>query len=397
MANVLCVFENIIATVAVTEKFFRELSEYDKRIAVKYLSVAQVKKRDVEWCDILYMIRPNNAVFARLAKVAHRCGITVAFYLDDDLSMLPEGSPNMPWRKKGLALSAKNVDMIVSPSPYICKRYGDKYGVTKRVIIDTPVPKEEINKHTDGRNDQIKIVYAAGLGHKPLFDKFIRPVLSELSACYSDRVSLTFMGVHPDIHPNDYEMSISFIPPMSLEEYRKTIADENFDIGLAPLVTDEFTKCKYFNKFIEYAMFGIVGLYSNTEPYTFVIKDKENGLLVGDKPEEWLEAIGYAVDHHDVITKCRNGAYDTLKLKFDPKLIMDGFIAEIPELVEPHKNRSMRGNTIGFIKMQYLISRCGDWIYKTIFYFKRGEISEVKEGIKRKINTIRVEKSTMRT
>lgn len=392
MANVLCIYENIIATVAVTEKFFRELSEYDKRIAVKFISVSRIKKRDIEWCDILYMIRPNNSVFAKLAKVAHKCGITVAFFLDDDLSMLPNGSPGLPWRKKGLALSAKNADMIVSSSPYICKRYGDKYGVTRRVAYNTAVPKEDVKEYIDGRNDLIKIVYAAGLGHKMLFDAFIRPVLSELSDRYKDKASLTFMGVHPDINPNDYEMSIRFIPPMSFDEYRKTIAGENFDIGLAPLVTDEFTKCKYFNKFLEYAMFGIVGLYSNTEPYTFVIKDKENGLLVGDKPEDWLNTIGYAIEHREIIEKCRKGAYDTLAQKFESKLIMERFILDIPELVKTYNIRTIRDNTIGLIKLQYFISRCGDWIYKTVFYFRRGGVLEVYKAIKRRIHTIKVER-----
>lgn len=396
MANVLCIYENIIATVAGTEKFFRELSEYDERISVKSVSVSKIKKGDIEWCDVLYMVRPNNAVFARIARVAHKCGVIVAFFLDDDLSMLPNGSPNMPWRKKGLSLSAKTSDMIVSSSPYICKRYGDRFGVSRRVAVDTAVPKKDVKKHIDGKNDCIKIVYAAGLGHKTLFDKFIRPVLSELSDRYKDKASLTFMGVHPDINPDDYKMNISFIPPMSLEEYRKTIASENFDIGLAPLVTDEFTKCKYFNKFIEYAMFGIVGLYSNTEPYTFVIKDKENGLLVGEKPEDWLETIGYAIEHEDVIRKCREGACDTLDRRFDSKLLMDRFIANIPELVETHMNRTINGNSISLIKMQYFISRFGDWLYKTVFYFKRGGISEVNKGIKRKIHTIKVERHTER-
>ena len=98
MANILCVYENVIATVAITEKFFQDLSNYDNRVAVKYVPVKKLKKQDVSWCDVLYMIRPNNECFARIAKLAHQYGVTVAFFLDDDLMNLPKVHADMPWR-----------------------------------------------------------------------------------------------------------------------------------------------------------------------------------------------------------------------------------------------------------------------------------------------------------
>jgi len=392
MANILCVYENVIATVAITEKFFHDLSNYDNRIAVRYIPVIKLKKQDISWCDILYMIRPNNECFARIAKLAHQYGVTVAFFLDDDLMNLPKAHADMPWRKKGLANATRNSDIIVSSSPLICKKYGEKYNVLRTVIQDTAVPSSKIKKHVDEKNQKIKIVYSAGIAHKILFDKYIKPILGDLDKRLGDNISLTFMGVHPDVNPSEYKMSITFVNPMPFDAYRKRMEQENFDIGLAPLDSTDFTKCKYFNKFIEYAMFGVVGVYSNTEPYTFVVDHKKNGILVDNKPEDWLNAICEVVGNVNLIENCRESSYETLKKRFDSVTIMNKFIEDIPEIIREHRSKQVEVNTLFFIKFRYFISRFGDWLYKSLFYFKVGGIREVVKGIKRRINTIRIEK-----
>ena len=71
----------------------------------------------------------------------------------------------------------------------------------------------------------------------------------------------------------------------------------NWDIGLAPMPESEFHRCKYFNKYVEYASFGIAGIYSDCEPYIYGIRDKENGLLCKNTTEDWVEAISLLIDN----------------------------------------------------------------------------------------------------
>ena len=68
--------------------------------------------------------------------------------------------------------------------------------------------------------------------------------------------------------------------------------ESNFNIGFAPLDNTYFANRKYFNKYIEYTKFGILGMYSNTMPYTLIVKDKENGILV-DNSSEVKEVINW--------------------------------------------------------------------------------------------------------
>lgn len=396
MANILCIYENIIATVAGTVKFLKELSEYDNRINTKAVSIYNLKVTDITWCDILYMIRPNNECFARIARVARDIGVIVIFFLDDDLMNLPKENPDMPWRKIGLANAAQQSDIVASTSPHICRAYGDRYHVSRTVLIDSSVPQKDIKEHKYDLNPKIKIVYAAGVRHKVWFDKYIRPILSDIDKLYSNRISLTFMGVHPDINPNDYNIPIEFISSLPFDEYRKRIEIENFDIGLAPLDCSDFTKCKYFNKYIEYAMFGIVGIYSDTEPYTFVVKNRENGILVGDTSQSWLKAICEAIDNSCLIQNCRENAYISLKTRFKSTTIINGFIHDIPEVIREHTNKQLKGNPLLLIKFRYFLSRIMDWVYKTGFYFKSGGIIEVVRAFKRRINTIKIENRTQK-
>lgn len=83
---------------------------------------------------------------------------------------------------------------------------------------------------------------------------------------------------------------------MPLGEYRKKMIESEFDIGLAPLYDDSFSKCKYFNKFIEYTITGVVGIYSNVEPYVEVITDSVNGFLANNNPDDWYNKIVDALD-----------------------------------------------------------------------------------------------------
>ena len=396
MANVLCLYEEYIATVAGTEKFLKELSEYDGRVVVKSVSISKLKYSDFIWCDVLFMIRPNNLHFAKLAKKAQRIGITVVFFLDDDLMNLPKEYPDMPWRKRGLADSAENSDIIVSSNLRICKIYGEKYKISRKVVAETPVSVKDIINHDNKKNQRIKIVYAAGLAHKVLFDKYIKPILGDLDKKLGDKVSITFMGVHPEINPIEYNMPIIFIEPLPFDEYRKKIEQENFDIGLAPLDCTDFSKCKYYNKFIEYAMFGIVGIYSNTEPYTFVIKNKYNGILTGDKPENWLESICEAVENRTLLDNCRSSSYNLLNTRFNSVTIMDRIIRDIPELIREHTCKKTSGNFLFLVKITFYVCVVGDYLFKALFYLKRDGVTGLLRGIDRRNNTVKTERRAER-
>ena len=103
------------------------------------------------------------------------------------------------------------------------------------------------------------------------------------------------MGAKPDFVD---KLGLKHIPYQDgYDAYTAYMAKCNWDIGLAPMPLTEFHRCKYFNKYIEYASFGIAGVYTDCEPYVFGIRDRENGLLVNNTTEEWFAAISELIEN----------------------------------------------------------------------------------------------------
>ncbi len=90
--------------------------------------------------------------------------------------------------------------------------------------------------------------------------------------------------------------------------------------SLAPLLQTPFNKGKSFIKFLDIAAMGGVGIYSNRYPYTEVVRHGENGLLVGDAPDEWRAALQQLInDPQTTADMARQAAIDAQHIG-DPQL-----------------------------------------------------------------------------
>jgi len=63
-----------------------------------------------------------------------------------------------------------------------------------------------------------------------------------------------------------------------------------WDFGIAPLIDSVFSQSKSDMKFLDYAVQGIPGIFSNVPAYNQTIKHMENGLLA-DTPASWADAL----------------------------------------------------------------------------------------------------------
>lgn len=375
MSKVLFVYERNIPTVSIMYGVFGNEAVREWGMDVEFKSIKQIKRNDVKNCDVLILIRPNNSFSAALAKNARKSGKFIITFCDDDLLNLPKSMPNIPWRKKALIKTLCNSHMVCSSSKYICQKYS-RFALTDRyAILNTALTQEQLNElqpKRSVRNDKVKIVYAAGSDHAELFEKYVSPVMDELAKKYKDKISFTFVGVRPELKEYENKIEINYIESMKLSEYRQFMRDRGFDIGLAPLHDDEFTKCKYFNKFIEYTMSGIVGIYSAVEPYTFAVEDEKNGFLADNSPESWNETISKAIERADLRAMCLENACNKLRQDFDLQGVLRNLTADAPELVEfSTKNKIGR---IAFAKLKYKLLRPIDMIYSALFSLFHGGV-----------------------
>lgn len=381
MSRLLLAYEREIVTVTLLINGLSELSnEYGFQLKTKQL--LHISKADIDGTDIIILIRPSDVWSPVVANYAKKAGVLVITYCDDDLLSLTDNPPLVSWRKKGLEETLAFSDVIMSSSPFILEKYRKLTNGGRTALINTIVDKKEFNNtYDEGERKGIKVVYAAGVGHESLFQEFICPILPSLGKKYKGRVSLTFVGVHPDIEDLDIlqKLSVSYVDPMPLNQYRTFMAEQHFDIGLAPLCSDEFSKCKYYNKYIEYTLSGIVGVYSKTEPYTCVVKNGENGYLA--QPNEWFQVLSCAIDNYGNKKQIIKKAKDFLLENNSKDGIWKQLVIDIPELVFYGGKRIPCSQLP--IPVRYCWFRLCDVFFLTRFYLRKLGIMGFMEKVKR--------------
>lgn len=377
MSKLLFIYERDMPTVSILWDVFTHLKSYPE-IESKFIFLSDVTPADIDSCDVIIFIRPDNGYSWKIAEKAREAGhVTVAF-CDDDLLNLPKGNPSIPWRKRGIIKTLAHSDVIWSSSKYILNKYRDFTAGKRTAFADTIVRSEEMEgidvEHT---GDTVKIVYAAAPSHADLFERYIGPIVPRLTEEFGDNISFTFISVHPEIKGVPCE----YLPGMPLLEYRNYMKVQQFDIGVAPLYDDEFSKCKYFNKFLEYTIRGVVGIYSNTEPYTYVIKNGINGLLAENNPESWFQAISKAVKEKQLRLDCVRNAIKYVRDSHSEKACIEKIRQGIPEIMEA-KGEYKKCKEFVSQKYIYCLTRSLDWIYLLGFYLKHTGVKAVMKRIK---------------
>lgn len=381
MSKLLFIFEEDMPSVSITRAMFKGL-EHHPEIVSDFLYMTDVRPKDIDMSDIIIFIRPSNIYAWKIAACAAKAGHVVVTLCDDDLLNLPNDLPVIPWRKAGLLKVLKYSDAIWSSSSYVLNKYKHLIKGTSSIRLDTIVYSNELPslciKHS---NFPIKIVYAAAKSHAQMFEAFISPIVPKLCDKYGSNISFTFVGVHPNIPGVNCE----YISSMPLLEYRQYMRQQRFDIGVAPLYESDFTKCKYFNKFIEYTTQGIVGVFSNVEPYKSVIIDGENGFLANNTPEEWLKTLNYVIEEKTLRETCLKNAVDYLKEYHNESTIIERLKNAFPEAFSDSLREYKRCRSFFLQKIIYTLSRPFDWIWLSLFYLRRTGLVDVIDRAKKRL------------
>lgn len=78
---------------------------------------------------------------------------------------------------------------------------------------------------------------------------------------------------------------------MSWPDFKEFVLSTYSHIGLAPLMDTPYNRGKSHIKMFDITALGAVGVYSNRSPYTDIIDNHKNGVLVEDDVEAWLAAL----------------------------------------------------------------------------------------------------------
>jgi glycosyltransferase involved in cell wall biosynthesis len=84
---------------------------------------------------------------------------------------------------------------------------------------------------------------------------------------------------------------VRVVPPMSWPDYLAYTRTKQYQLGLAPSLESAFNSARSHVKVFDITRMGAVGVYSNAPPYAGRIVSGETGLLLENRPEDWIATV----------------------------------------------------------------------------------------------------------
>ncbi|MGJ8522712.1 hypothetical protein R84981_001403 [Carnimonas sp. R-84981] len=263
----------------------------------------------------------------------HRAQLGKIFYLlDDDFSAAAQ-DPTLPlsYRKRMQRAASRLQPAILALADevVVCSDHLQRelQGIHSRVSLLTPsliAPLPDLSHQTD---TEITIGYFGTRSHIADIEA-ISPALQQLATSSSD-VSLEIMlGKHtPQVLSELPRATVK--APLSWDDFLRYQRSHRIHIGLAPLLQTPFNAAKSWIKFMDTAAMGGVGVYSNRSPYSDLVSDGKDGLLVEDAPEAWFEALHYLASSPQTRLQMAQAAARKALAAGDPQVAREFWLARV--------------------------------------------------------------------
>ena len=352
--NVLITSTTFIPSVLLCGHTQLEYLEKQGKLNYKFVISHFTNKKNIEWSDIIVFLRSDSDIDAYVSKIAKKAGKKLIYVLDDDILNVPNYLSSAPYyllpsTNKNIRTIMSNCDTFLTPSPVLLEKYGKNFKY--KFLISEP-SLNRINKKP--KNDKVKIGFAGSIDRAQDLSQILEGAITEIVNKYGDSIEIEFMGAKPEFVD---KLNLKHLPYQDgYDAYTAFMAKCNWDIGLAPMPDTEFHRCKYFNKYVEYASFGIAGIYSNLEPYTYGIKDKENGLLVNNTTKDWVDAISLLIENEELRSKISNKCLQEANEIYPLDILAEDYLNKITfEYVKPQHN--IRIPSLAFAKFIIFFKR----------------------------------------
>lgn len=271
---------------------FAEMRRQGK-IFYRLRSLHETTSADLDWADVLVVVRAADPETEALVRDAKARGVKVIFSWDDDFFNIPKEHSDLHAYysrteiKVALEFILRSADLVKASTKPIAERSAQ---YNKNVMIapygfDFSLLPTELLSRADNR---IRIGYFGSVGRGSEFD-CVMEALCRLCEKHAN-VDLEFFGFAPK------DMGaiprVTFFPfSVDYEGSIAALAQRQWDIGLAPLADNALNRAKLPTKYRDYGATRAAGVYSDIESYRSAIQDGRTGLLVKNSAEAWFEAL----------------------------------------------------------------------------------------------------------
>ena len=243
-----------------------------------------------------------------LREKCEKYGIKLVYETDDDLLGVEENSPSYEYVNrvsKSIIDFIDASDVITVTTPTLASKFDEnKVVIIPNYYVDSVLDIKD-NIKTEGK---LKLGFYGTLTHsKDLF--LIKNVILKLKEKYDFDFEVIGGFNAEDNVDEDWFNSIQ-LPPnnMDFEKFMKWLPGAiDWDIAIVPLEDSPFNQCKSELKFIELAVLGLPGVYSDMCVYNTVVNDGINGFLASNE-DEWIEKIEKLILDKDLRKTFRDNA-----------------------------------------------------------------------------------------
>lgn len=276
--------------------FWRELAEQHDVIFAKHID--------------------NKAVIDELLKSKK----PIIMDFDDNLFAVDELSPHKFAYPEGsekketvvnFIKQAKAITVATEPLVNVYKQWNDNVYVLPN-YCDIDDWNYEPKKNPDGR---ITIGWIGSASHIPDHEMMI-PVFQKLIKIFGNKIIFSFMG-HLTYDISNALPRVNFCGSSGVDgweghpeqpiSFPALLAEQEYDIGIAPLKDSEFNRSRSASKWYEYSMLKIPTVASDLEPYR-TIKHGVDGLLAKTQ-DEWIENLSKLINNETLRQQYGNAAY----------------------------------------------------------------------------------------
>lgn len=305
-----------------------------------YLNVKALR-----WADVVVFCRNAEPRYGYILDEVLARGIPYIYDLDDNLFEIPPDLEDgryysAPQRKEQLERYLRYARLVRVYSRALLEQLDDYNPAIQQVdeVVDWDLIRAPGGEEHTGR---VKIVYATSRRDDYLFSIFTEPLRRVLQD-FSKQVEIHFWGYQPAGFQNLPHVFYKKFNP-NYNQFMRQFSRAGFDIGLAPLLDDDFHRAKTNNKYREYGACGIAGIYSHTPVYASCVEHDETGLLVDNRPEAWYTAMATLIQDGELRRRLGQAARSRVRERYSQEKFQElwrqqiiGALAE----VEAQKNAS---------------------------------------------------------
>jgi len=280
------------------------------------------QQEDIDWADILYFDRCADKTIISEATRAKGSGKKILYDTDDYMHGIPDSHPHKRNIENGRYLMYMDelcaiCDVITVSTDYLKALYKPRYSAEIEVLPNCV----RIEDYESIPNNKFTSWLTIGWGGSPThYDdlKAVTPALIELFQKYHDLMLLTMNynaveGFQRDAFegiPNERRIFVGGTAPHIMKTGMGLI-----DIGIAPLLYNNFTRAKSNVKFLEYSLCGAAMVATEIEPY---LNDRGClGLVKNNDTNTWLAEIEKLIINRELRTQTANAAAQRVKREYD--------------------------------------------------------------------------------